>query len=547
MRTSKILLSMIAVLLSVYSFAGDLISVTDYSGRGKRIVDIHSWSGYNSSDENPFKLLIGEGAIQNNGANKWCDTSGGADSWSWVIFELIDIYAIDKIVWRDGDYRENIDENSNEYKISVSAAGTGDGDWTEIVNRTGVKSENTKTDEFSPVEARYVKFEVKKTGSAVRIYGFDIYGTFSRAINDRGNNISFGKSIVDFNTTTTNYGETPANLLNGNADRPWAFQRSSEDRWIVIDLEAEYDVTGFMIDETDDYISGYSVYASKGDKWTKIVDRKTFDPANQARKTVTLTDAVQCRYIKLEIPSDLQPPTDGHWVRMKEFEVYGALSNPATNYGSIIDEAVILNYSNPEIGEGESASKILDGNMNSYWASDKNTHGDMWAEIDLGAEYNVTKCIVFEGMDYMKGYKVSLKKALEDNWTGVISGNIGCYYETNEKKESVLETPMTARYAKIEIPTDWQNQWVRLKEFQIYGIADEGNPTQINTSREINDLIINSISNGIEIITVQPQLVNIHSVDGRLVCSVDIKEGYNLIEGLVQGIYLINKNKVVVK
>lgn len=538
---------MIAVLLSVYSFAGDLISVTDYSGRGKRIVDIHSYSGYVSTDENPFKLIIGEGAIHDNGANKWCDTSGGADSWSWVIFELVDIYAIDKIVWRDGGYRENPDDNSNEYKVSVSTTGTGDGDWTEIVNRTDVKSDNIKTAEFDAIDARYVKFEVKKTGGAVRIYGFDIYGTFSRVINDQGNNISFGKSIVDFNTTTTNYGETPANLLNGNADRPWAFQRSNEDRWIVIDLEAEYDVTGFMIDETDDYISGYSVYASIGDKWTKIVDRATFEPANQARKTVTLTEAVQCRYIKLEIPSDLQPSTDGHWVRMKEFEVYGTLSNPATNYGSIIDGAVILNYSNPEIGEGEGASQILDGNMNSHWASDKNTHGDMWAEIDLGAEYNVTKCVIFEGMDYMKAYKVSLKKNAEDDWTEVISGNIGCYYETNEKKESVLETPMTARYAKIEIPADWQNQWVRLKELQIYGTTNGGNPTQINTSKGINDFIINSIPNGIEIIAIQSQLINIHTIDGRLVRSVDIKEGYNLIEDLSQGFYLINKNKVIVK
>ncbi|MDR1682861.1 MAG: discoidin domain-containing protein [Candidatus Symbiothrix sp.] len=326
--------------ITVYLRPEGLISVSDPSGKGKRIVNIHSYSGKANDQESPYKLLIGE-RLNTNGdkANKWCENNNEERD-PWVIFSLPDIYYIEYIEFRDARL---MDEGTNvdEYTVFVSTTGVEDEDWEEALYDDGVYTDNIKSGAIG-MNARYIKFVPHKYESthAVWIYGFDIYGTFAEEVN-RGDLISVGKTIVEDGSHAGDR-ETPANLIDGNIDYykpaidentgedillpvkcdPWAFNVQNGDGWATIDLEDTYDITKFIVYDTDDWISGYQVSISdNGTAWTLAGVTEAFDSIKIASKELLLSAPVRGRYVRLEVPVALQSE---NWNRIREFEVYGS-------------------------------------------------------------------------------------------------------------------------------------------------------------------------------------------------------------------------------
>ena len=302
----------------------NLISIAPRSGWGKRTVSLHSSSGWANNDESAYNLLLGADEVRSR-SDKWFSTTVENP---WVIFSLADYYLIEKIEFRDGRWYEKEEgvTNVSSYKVYVSTTGTDDGDWQEIISETGVADQEIKTKTLdTPVEARYVKFEAVGGGTdpkKIWIYGFDIYGTYSRPV-DRGDLISVGKTVIAAHDHYS-YRETPANLLDGLSGNIWA-AFGGNPAWAIIDLEQEYDVTRFRLLDHEDWISGYNVYVSRhnvgvsSDEWIPVVTGKTFDKTMH-EKEVRLDAPVKARYIKLEIPSDKQ----SGWMRIEDFEVYGS-------------------------------------------------------------------------------------------------------------------------------------------------------------------------------------------------------------------------------
>lgn len=299
--------------LTVYS---GLISVSDESGKGKRITNIHSATGGASDNESPYRLLLGRKINKLSNDNKWCPTS--AESQPYVIFGLADIYNVGAIGFRDKGYREDTNGQIADYKIEVSMDAT---NWTEVVNVTGQGSVVEKYETFTPEECRYVKFTPTKTENAAWIYGFDIFGTYVRPSD--ANVISRGKTIVDFNGSWS-FRERACNIIDGIESSLWAKHKDNdtEDLWVIIDLEDDYNITGFKITDGEDWITGYSVYTSmtnNGSDWTTAFSKLDY-PQQDVVKEGTLESSVAARYLKLEIPADNRTS----WTRIKEFEAYGS-------------------------------------------------------------------------------------------------------------------------------------------------------------------------------------------------------------------------------
>ncbi|WP_455584187.1 discoidin domain-containing protein [Bacteroides sp.] len=304
----------------------DLISVANMNGKGKRIVNIYACSGSTSS-ESVYNLLLSEDEINNNKSNKWAYNGDNP----WVIFSLPAIYSINKFGFRDGRTVEtdNGVRNLPEYKVYVSTTGVADEDWTEVIHETNVGDLDTKMARITPVEARYIKFVPVKSpeDSYVRIYGVDIHGSYVRPLNE--DIISTGKSIVDYHNSWSNR-ETPANILDGNteategkdANNPWAFgKQTGVNGWVVIDLEQEYDISKFVLVDSEEWLTGYKVYAASfagTDKDWELVYDGTFD-ASEVRKEGIPEKTFSTRYLKLEIPVERQQGL----ARIREFEVYG--------------------------------------------------------------------------------------------------------------------------------------------------------------------------------------------------------------------------------
>lgn len=63
----------------------------------------------------------------------------------------------------------------------------------------------------------------------------------------------------------------------------------------------------------------------------------------------------------------------------------------------------------------------------------------------------------------------------------------------------------------------------------------------------VDGLYVKGVNNAIEVVASGKAIVSVYDLGGRLIRSVEVNEGKTLIEGLVEGIYLVNRVKVYVK
>lgn len=314
----------------------NLLSVASADGKGKRIVNIDSYSGMTGAHENPFRMLRGwKVNLSGDNTMKWCDTSASP----YAIFSLADIYTINRIEFRDCKMVESGWANVPAYSVFVSTTDTLDGSWTEIINESGVASVNEKVKSFDPIDARFVKFVPVKGDNAIRIYGFDIYGKFKETI-DRNGVISTGKTIKNCSAGTNDM-LTAADALDGREGTVWEFSKRTAT--LEIDLEKAYSIEGFVLADSLDRISGYKVAISEdGTSWNAIVE-KTFDDVNEKRKMILLEKPVDARYVRLTIPGTAQTGT----TCIKEFEVYKSGSLVGIEGVSTTDSDALLISPNP--------------------------------------------------------------------------------------------------------------------------------------------------------------------------------------------------------
>lgn len=76
-------------------------------------------------------------------------------------------------------------------------------------------------------------------------------------------------------------------------------------------------------------------------------------------------------------------------------------------------------------------------------------------------------------------------------------------------------------------------------------IATYKTPTNINEGNQVNGTNIYANNGVIYINTDKAQTMNIYSIDGRIIKSVKLNPGSNKVTGITEGIYLVNKQKIM--
>ncbi|MCI5451143.1 hypothetical protein MR532_04715, partial [bacterium] len=145
--------------------------------------------------------------------------------------EFTDIYSIRRVVFRDVGDREancgNVPEYWLYYKVESSDP------WTLLAHEENVADKAEKDVSFPEVEARYVKLVVKRgirpsgeEDSAIRLYGLDIYGEYSRPATRSDGNVSIGKTILTSFDNASVTGNA-LNLITGTplTIAPWRFSK----------------------------------------------------------------------------------------------------------------------------------------------------------------------------------------------------------------------------------------------------------------------------------------------------------------------------------
>lgn len=129
-----------------------------------------------------------------------------------------------------------------------------------------------------------------------------------------------------------------------------------------------------------------------------------------------------------------------------------------------------------------------------------------------------------------------------------ISTTTGCKDDADDRNGTTLPNDTDAKSAQFYTTTlgwDFNSVW-QIEEGEGYPVF-RTKPVGIATETLAESLIVYSMEGGIRIIAPQPQRVNIYSVDGLLVRSVQLNEGRNTITDLTAGLYIVNNVKVVVK
>lgn len=343
-----------------------IISRRPEYGYGKAVARVVASSGRTKASEDPYFIL------DSDRTTKWC--YNGSASLPYVDVKLADVYTLDRFDIYDSKTMEDY-ANSDSYSISVSMDGK---TFNEVASKSGVASENVHTCKLSkPIEARYVRLQIAKGGgSAVRVYGFDIWGTFKeKAADEVGKPVSLDKTIIGaFNIK--NFNESPLNIIDGkydNIEHTWNFDNKDNDgkiNWVVVDLESQYNINKFVIRDANtsgvNNFTGYRIYVSNqaptetemsrfksfagGSKWTRAVP---LTKDNNATKTFTLDTPTKAQYVKLEIPA--ANVKDSAMVR--EFEIYGELvptgisnvgsSDDINVYPNVVDRGMDLHVTAP--------------------------------------------------------------------------------------------------------------------------------------------------------------------------------------------------------
>lgn len=359
----KIQLIIFSVFVALSASASEIITAPPANGIGKQITSIYAFSSEVSAAEGAYNMLY-NATDGLNSKKKWCDN---LSYYPYIIYELADIYEVDKFVLRDVKPYEAEYGNVPEYWIYVTETHPSQCEWVEVAHANGVGNENTKTITLNqPAKARYVKLVVsrgiKANGDkdiAVRLFGFDVYGTFLKSV-DR-DVVSVGKTVLGFNGETPFYYERPGSILDGNLTSPgnkWSVKEPSSASdsviWTVIDLEKEYSVDmfklydGTFLEDNMPNLKGYNVYLStlkpdmsligkvedKNICWSKVVDAYALNRSSEGVKTDEITPT-KARYVKLEIPRSCSAKALN---RIFQFEVY-------ERGGADVDEAIeVDNY-----------------------------------------------------------------------------------------------------------------------------------------------------------------------------------------------------------
>lgn len=282
---------------------------------GKVRCRIHSKSGQVKEDESATNLNLRFAYP----GKKWCDNQNETP---WVIWEFFDYYKFDGFAFDDVIGHEN-SQNVPEYWLEISEDGT---NWTEVLHKENVGNQDFKEESFEPTEGRFVRATFRRADGAVRIYGCDIYGEFSRPYERTDNNISIGKTIMA-SYDQTNPKEGAYNLLNGIYDQSvskWCCFAANADnnpiKYVVIDLEDNYDISSFKMYDCktlvpqDPNVDHYKISVSAdtpdlskitptGDRntcWTTVVER--YDNESENIKEDKLETPVRARYVKFELP-----------------------------------------------------------------------------------------------------------------------------------------------------------------------------------------------------------------------------------------------------
>ena len=425
-------------LLDEYNFDepvyGRYVRVSSHKSRtlkyGISIYEISVYGSYKDEDiaanKNAFSSTIKDlnlptHAIDNKANTSWISSAAGDQ---WIYVELKGIYKISSM---QVDWGNNYAPN---YEIQISDDAQM---WQTVKTIIDGQGGNENISDLGNQEARYVRLKLNgSSGSSYQIIQWSVYGELVEAENLE--NIALNKtataSSVYNNVYTANRAIDGSFENNGGNDQSrWVSNRNSNDEYIQIDLEANYDLTGVKLYWEGNGAKKYQILVSEdGKTWQKVYLEENGQPGIA---NIPFNETVTARYVKMlgiECASK-------YGYSLWEFEVYGKLHQepvvPEVNIALNKTSKASSEFTDPNDGnktyqsllafDGKGTNETVDGKQ-SRWVSlrtkDDPTATSQWIYVDLEADYDISKVVLNWEGNGAKEYKVQISNDGQ-NWTDI--------------------------------------------------------------------------------------------------------------------------------
>ena len=472
-------------LLDEYNFDepvyGRYVRVSSHKSRtlkyGISIYEISVYGSYKDEDiaanKNAFSSTIKDlnlptHAIDNKANTSWISSAAGDQ---WIYVELKGIYKISSM---QVDWGNNYAPN---YEIQISDDAQM---WQTVKTIIDGQGGNENISDLGNQEARYVRLKLNgSSGSSYQIIQWSVYGELVEAENLE--NIALNKtataSSVYNNVYTANRAIDGSFENNGGNDQSrWVSNRNSNDEYIQIDLEANYDLTGVKLYWEGNGAKKYQILISEdGKTWQKVYLEENGQPGIA---NIPFNETVTARYVKMlgiECASK-------YGYSLWEFEVYGKLHQepvvPEVNIALNKTSKASSEFTDPNDGnktyqsllafDGKGTNETVDGKQ-SRWVSlrtkDDPTATSQWIYVDLEADYDISKVVLNWEGNGAKEYKVQISNDGQ-NWTDIshITDGKGGIDELTYKNT-------TGRYVRMLGIEPGGIYGYSLWEFEVYGEA----------------------------------------------------------------------------
>ena len=472
-------------LLDEYNFDesvyGRYVRVSSHKSRtlkyGISIYEISMYGSYKDEDiaanKNAFSSTIKDlnlptHAIDNKANTSWISSAAGNQ---WIYVELKGIYKISSM---QVDWGNNYAPN---YEIQISDDAQM---WQTVKTIIDGQGGNENISDLGNQEARYVRLKLNgSSGSSYQIIQWSVYGELVEAENLE--NIALNKtataSSVYNNVYTANRAIDGSFENNGGNDQSrWVSNRNSNDEYIQIDLEANYDLTGVKLYWEGNGAKKYQILVSEdGKTWQKVYLEENGQPGIA---NIPFNETVTARYVKMlgiECASK-------YGYSLWEFEVYGKLHQepvvPEVNIALNKTSKASSEFTDPNDGnktyqsllafDGKGTNETVDGKQ-SRWVSlrtkDDPTATSQWIYVDLEADYDISKVVLNWEGNGAKEYKVQISNDGQ-NWTDIshITDGKGGIDELTYKNT-------TGRYVRMLGIEPGGIYGYSLWEFEVYGEA----------------------------------------------------------------------------
>ena len=472
-------------LLDEYNFDepvyGRYVRVSSHKSRtlkyGISIYEISVYGSYKDEDiaanKNAFSSTIKDlnlptHAIDNKANTSWISSAAGDQ---WIYVELKGIYKISSM---QVDWGNNYAPN---YEIQISDDAQM---WQTVKTIIDGQGGNENISDLGNQEARYVRLKLNGfSGSSYQIIQWSVYGELVEAENLE--NIALNKtataSSVYNNVYTANRAIDGSFENNGGNDQSrWVSNRNSNDEYIQIDLEANYDLTGVKLYWEGNGAKKYQILVSEdGKTWQKVYLEENGQPGIA---NIPFNETVTARYVKMlgiECASK-------YGYSLWEFEVYGKLHQepvvPEVNIALNKTSKASSEFTDPNDGnktyqsllafDGKGTNETVDGKQ-SRWVSlrtkDDPTATSQWIYVDLEADYDISKVVLNWEGNGAKEYKVQISNDGQ-NWTDIshITDGKGGIDELTYKNT-------TGRYVRMLGIEPGGIYGYSLWEFEVYGEA----------------------------------------------------------------------------